>query len=163
MRPHRDIRAPLGAGHQSLTHGRQTSGTSAASSSGWTLCSSYRRTPFTLACAYNRREIVRALVVEFGCALDARTNKVNEEEGLVLVDEHGNEREWRMTGLDLCIEFGSLETFDLLVTLESAHPLVTASAEYRGMSHAMRRALCKQNEKNNTSFMDPQSGAQKKT
>ena len=109
---------------------------------------SYRRTPFTLACAYNRREIVRALVVEFGCALDARTNKVNEEEGLVLVDEHGNEREWRMTGLDLCIEFGSLETFDLLVTLESAHPLVTASAEYRGMSHAMRRALCKQNEKN---------------
>ena len=53
-----------------------------------------------------------------------------------------------MTGLDLCIEFGSLETFDLLVTLESAHPLVTASIEYVNMSHAMRRALCKQNEKN---------------
>ena len=106
---------------------------------------SYRRSPFTLACAFNRVEIVRSLVVEFSCA---RNFAANIEAGLVLIDEHGNERAWRMTGLDMCIEFGCLETFDLLVMLETAYPKVTASVEYRNISHAVRRALCKHNEKN---------------
>ena len=63
---------------------------------------------FTLACAFNRCEIVRALVVEFSCALDARTNIANVEEGLVLIDEHENELEWRMAGLGLWIASTSL-------------------------------------------------------
>ena len=35
------------------------------------------------------------------------------EEGLTLVDEAGEEREWVMTGFDLAIEFGCLSTFGL--------------------------------------------------
>jgi len=58
----------------------------------------YRRSPFTLACAFNRSAIVRALVVDFSCVLDHNTNN---EDGLVLIDEQGRERHWSMTGFDL--------------------------------------------------------------
>ena len=105
----------------------------------------YRRSPFTLACAFDRPVIVRALVVDLQCKLDHNTN---HEEGLVLIDEKGNRRAWMMTGLDLTVEFGSLATFELLLALEHTHPDVTAAVEYYGMPHDDLRALCKHNQKN---------------
>jgi hypothetical protein len=104
----------------------------------------YRRTPFTLACAFDRPVIVRALVVDFQCKLDCTTF----EEGLVLIDDKGCERAWIMTGFDLTVEFGSLATFELLLALEHTHPQATASVEYYNIPHDDLRALCKHNQKN---------------
>ena len=105
----------------------------------------YRRSLFTLACAFDRCEIVRALVVEFSCELDHETNI---EDGLTLIDENGREREWHMTGFDLSIEFGCLATFEVLCALEHAHPGVAAAVEYAGLTHETCRALCKHHSKN---------------
>lgn len=119
----------------------------------------YKRSPFTLACAFDRSDIVRALVVEFACMLNMNTNR---EIGLVLVDEHGNERPWIMTGLDLTIEFGCLETFELLLALEHEHPHVTWSIAYRDIEDDERRALCKSHRNNKlASAADPDRAATK--
>ena len=67
------------------------------------------------------------------------------EHGLVLIDEDGLEREWRMTGLDLTVEFGCLATFDLLLELGNAHPRVLESVEYSDLSHEGCRVLCLRN------------------
>jgi hypothetical protein len=105
----------------------------------------YRRTPFTIACAFDRPVIVRALVVDLQCKLDHNTN---QEEGLVLIDDKGAERAWIMTGFDLTVEFGCLATFELLLALEHSHPNAAAACEYYGMPHDDLRALCKHNKKN---------------
>ena len=102
----------------------------------------YRRSAFTLACAFDRCKIVRALVVELHCELDIRTNY---EDGIVLIDENGHEREWIMTGFDLAIEFGSLDTLALLCELEKEHPGCAAAVHYAGRSHDECRTLCLRN------------------
>ena len=43
----------------------------------------------------------------------------NLESGLTLIDAHGKERDWGMTGFDLAVEFGCLETFEMLCELEA--------------------------------------------
>ena len=101
----------------------------------------YRRSSFTLACALDRTEIVRMLIVTFSCASYM-------EGGLVLVDEDGEERDWAMTGFDLTIEFGCLATLELLCKLGSAHPDAVYAVEYSGLSHDECRALCKKNTGN---------------
>ena len=112
----------------------------------------YTRSPFTLACAFDRSEIVRTLVVDFECDL----GESNIEDGLVLIDENKHEREWHMTGFDLTVEFGCLATFDLLCALEGAHPHVVAAVEYAGIEHEDCRVLCMRNARNKlTSCGDP--------
>lgn len=99
----------------------------------------YRRTPFSVACAFDRTEMVRMLVVQFHCNAHAA------EQGLVLVDQHGTEHEWCMTGFDLAVEFGCLATLDLLCELSATHPHVIESIAYVGISHEDCRALCTRN------------------
>ena len=140
--------------HGHVLHFRRIEGFDSSSRKTWP---NYRRSPFTLACAFNRTEIARALVVEFKCDLGVP----NVEEGLVLIDAHGRERSWRMTGFDLTVEFGCLATFDMLCALENTHPHVTAAIEYAGMEHADLRALCKRNERNKpTSQFDADAAVQ---
>ena len=98
----------------------------------------YRQSPFSLACAFDRAEIVRALVVQFGCDCPM-------EHGLVLIAENGLEREWQMTGLDIAVEFGCVATFDLLCELGEAHPHAIKSIEYADVSHEDCRVLCMRN------------------
>lgn len=66
----------------------------------------YRRSAFTMACAFDRSGIVRALIVDFDCSIGCS----NLEHGIVLIDQNGEERDWGMMGFDLAIEFGCLRT-----------------------------------------------------
>ena len=93
----------------------------------------------SVACAFDRTEMVRMLVVQFHCNAHAA------EQGLVLVDQHGTEHEWCMTGFDLAVEFGCLATLDLLCELSATHPHVIESIAYVGISHEDCRALCTRN------------------
>jgi hypothetical protein len=101
----------------------------------------YRRSPFTIACAYDRADIARALVVAFDCAPHIET-------GLVLVDEDGNERVWGMTGFDLTIEFGCIRTFEMLCEIGEFYPDATYAMEYAGLSQREHRTLCNRNRGN---------------
>ena len=113
----------------------------------------YRRSLFTVACAFDRSAVVRMLVEEFKCDLDK--DGMNEEDGLVLVDKNGNERKWQMTGFDLAIEFGCVRTFDLLCALSKTYPSLTATFEYADTPIADLREMCKLNHENRlTSYFD---------
>ena len=98
----------------------------------------YRRTPFSIACAFDRTKIVHMLVTEFDCTCI-------EEKGLKLIDEHGVEHEWLMTGFDLAIEFGCVATFKLLRDLSITYPHVTKALKYAEYSQQYCLALCYRN------------------
>ena len=104
----------------------------------------YCRSLYTTACAFDRTDVVRMLVVDFKIGLETRS----QEDGLELVNEHGGVREWAMTGFDLAIEFGSLATFDLLRGLADTYPGITSGIQYSKMPYADLRAICERNQKN---------------
>ena len=99
----------------------------------------YRRSALTLACAFDRSDLVRALVVDFEGSMAS-----NLEYGIVLVSEDGQERVWEMSGFDVAIEFGCLKTLKLLCDLEQAHPYVTKTIEYANIAREDCFELCGQ-------------------
>ena len=101
----------------------------------------YRRSPFTIACAYDRVDIARMLVVAFGCDPHIET-------GLILVDEDGDEWAWEMTGFDLTIEFGCVRTFEMLCEIGDTNPNATYAVGYAGFSQRECRMLCNKNQGN---------------
>ena len=101
----------------------------------------YRRSAFTMACAFDRSGIVRALIVDFDCSMGCS----NLEHGIVLIDQNGGERDWGMTGFDLAIEFGCLRTLQLLFELEPKEPSVTFSIRHANISRDDCYDLCKKN------------------
>ena len=117
QREMKDARSKGGIGTCSISHVQTFSGEKPlkfCSIDGYESCfrrqwPNYRRSPFTAACAFDRSEIVRMLVVDFKCDLGQThlPSRGNVEDGLELVDERGQTCDWHMTGFDLTIEFAA--------------------------------------------------------